>query len=154
METRKVIYKETQLFWISIIPAILILTFTIFAYLYKFGTRPIPLFATLIIIFFFLTIILLTYKMTITIDDKYINITFGIGIIRKKIELSEINHQEIKKATIPWYYGVGIKFGNDVSIYNTRSGSGIELTSYSRKYLISTKNYQQIKNIITIKTKT
>lgn len=151
METRKINYKEVQFFWISIIPALLFLIFTIFAYLYKFGTRPIPLFMTVITVVVFIIIILLTYKMTIIIDNESIFISFGIGIIKKKIDISTVEHKSIKKTRIPWYYGMGVKFGNGIVIFNTRSGSGIELVSNSKRYLISTKNYEQIKNIITTK---
>lgn len=151
MEKRKIIYKEVQFFWILVIPALFFLAFTVFAYLYKFGTKPIPLFMTVIIVVVFLIIILLTYKMTINIDDKNISISFGVGIIKKEIDISKIDHKGIKKTRIPWYYGMGIRFGNGIVVYNTRSGSGIELVSNSKKYMISTKNYEQIKNIITKK---
>ncbi len=151
MEKRKIIYKEVQFFWLLIIPFITLLIFTIIAYVYKLGTKPIPLSVTIISIVIFMAIIFLTYKMTITINNDSICISFGIGIIKKEIDISKIDHKRIKKTRIPWYYGMGIRFGNGIVVYNTRSGSGIELVSNSKKYMISTKNYEQIKNIITKK---
>ncbi|KQS53288.1 MAG: hypothetical protein DCE86_18210 [Flavobacteriaceae bacterium] len=148
MEKRKIVYKEVQFFWLSIIPALLFLSFTIFAYLYKLGTKPIPLYMTIIIVFIFLVIMLVTYKMTIIIDDDTISISFGIGLIKKTINISNIDYKGIKKTIIPWYYGVGIRFGNGIVLYNTKSGKGIELPVDYKKYIISTKNYEQIKNII------
>ena len=53
---------------------------------------------------------LLFYKLTITITENYIIAKFGIGIIKKQIEIADI--KIVEAIQIPWYTGIGIRIIN------------------------------------------
>lgn len=46
-------------------------------------------------------------SLTIEIDEQFLFVRFGIGIIRKRFEMNEIESCEVIKN--PWYYGWGIR---------------------------------------------
>jgi len=147
MEKNKIVYREIQIFWLAIIFILPNLIFLIVAHLYKLGTKPIPLFATILGIVVLTLILLAFYKMTITIDTKNISVSFGVGgFIKKIITISEV--KDIKETNIPWYFGMGIRLMPGGVIYNTRNGNGVELDLKSKKYIISTNKYNEIQKTI------
>lgn len=94
-------------------------------------------------------IILFFYKMDISIlDKKYLIISFGIGIIKKKIILKDIKSYE--ETNLPLSYGLGIRsVGKDTWVYNSRSGKGIKLeTKNGNTYLLSVNKIDAFKKNI------
>jgi len=147
MEKNKIVYKEIQIFWLAIAFILPNLIFIIVAHFYQLGTKPIPLFATMLGVVVLTLILLAFYKMTIIIDTKAVFVSFGAGgFIKKVITISEI--KQIKKVNIHWYFGMGIRLMPGGVIYNTRNGNGVELDLKSKKYIISTNKYNEIQKKI------
>ena len=144
----KKIHKEFQFCWtifLIFIPAQVLLTFV---FINQWGNNPIDLIGYLIISPIFLICILLFYGMTVTIDNTYIHISFGIGLISKKIELKRIKSITIVKN--PFYFGLGIKIIPNGMLYNVHGFNAVELRFDNTKKVIrigSNENYY-LKNII------
>jgi hypothetical protein len=87
--------------------------------------------------------------MTIKIDERLLTISFGIGLIRKRIEIARIKNVETVKN--PWYYGWGIRIIPKGMLYNISGTAGIELKFKDTERLvrIGTKNSTQLKQEIT-----
>jgi hypothetical protein len=64
--------------------------------------------------------------MTTTVNAEWITVSFGMGIIRKRIQISRIKNIEIVKN--PWYYGWGIRLIPKGMLYNISGSEGVELT--------------------------
>jgi len=147
MENKNILYEETQIFWLAIIPISAALVFVTSAYIYQLGANliSVPLFLSQIALL--AAVPMAFYKMTVTVDSSHITVSFGIGMIKKKIALADIDRNGIQKAKIPrhWFYGVGIQLlGNGTVVYNTKPGPGIELPLASKTYIIGTKNYAEM----------
>ena len=81
-----------------------------------------------------LIVCLLFYGMTTTIEGDVLRITYGIGLIRRTIQLSEIRSAEVVRN--PWIYGWGIRFIPNGMLYNIKGLAGVELTFKSRSRII------------------
>jgi hypothetical protein len=112
-------YQHTQIGWIIIlamIPAPIILIIVGFAT----GQNYL---IWLILLFVFLT--MLFYKLTVTVSRQVINIHFGIGLIKKSFNLSEIESaSKIKYSAI---YGYGIRKIPKGWMYNVAGSKAVEL---------------------------
>ncbi len=91
---------------------------------------------------------LLFYGMTTTIDEERIRITYGIGLIRKSIQLHDIDTVTI--VTNPWYYGWGIRLIPNGMLYNINGSVGVELKlkEKTRVIRIGTSNAFALKQAI------
>ena len=67
----------------------------------------------------------LFYQMKIELEGKWLTITFGIGWIKKSIDLNEIESTTIVKN--PWYYGLGIKIIRNGMLYNVHGLQAVEM---------------------------
>lgn len=63
--------------------------------------------------------------MTTTIDAESITISFGIGLIKKKINLANI--ESVREVENPWYWGWGIRMIPNGTLHNISGSKGIEL---------------------------
>ncbi len=79
---------------------------------------------------FLLIVLLLFYNLTITVDDHFVRFSFGIGIIRGKFALSEI---EICRPKTYIALGWGIRLRPGVIIYNVSGNKAIELKIKGKK---------------------
>jgi len=120
------------------------------SYLYQWGNSPIPLIPTIIIEVIFIGIILLMYQLKITIDDSKISILLGIGLIKKSILLKNIAITSMKKVSIPWYYGIGIRLTQYGMLYNVSPGPALLIHSKNnqKSILVGTKDANKLMNII------
>ena len=143
-------YKSTQLAkWILAI-GVISFPLLLLSYFYKWGNHPCSL-STLGLIFLVLVIILLLfYKLTIIIDGEKISAIFGIGLIKKSIDLDKIDLNSIEEIKIPWYYGMGIRVTPHGILYNVKPGKAIKLKSKieNKTFLVGTDNFEEIKRIL------
>lgn len=112
------------------------------------GTKPMPLVPFLIANSTFVIIYLLFYGMTTTVNEDSIRISYGIGLITKKIKLSDVNAVSI--VSNPWYYGWGIRIIPNGMLYNISGSAGIELTfrERSRIFRIGSSNAEALASVI------
>jgi len=70
-------------------------------------------------------IALLFYGMKTTVTGSKITIAFGIGLIRKSIDLSTV--QSVKSVKNQWYYGWGIRMIPNGWLYNIAGLRAVEI---------------------------
>lgn len=78
--------------------------------------------------------ILLFYALTVTIDEQAITLSFGIGLVRKKIALAEVVSCEI--TTCRWYYGYGIHYTPQGKLYNISGKMAVQLALRNGKAIL------------------
>jgi multisubunit Na+/H+ antiporter MnhB subunit len=96
------------------------------------------------LVFFLLTF----YKLTITIDDTYIQFSLGIGLIAKKYLISDI--QNCKSVSNNPMYGVGIRKIPKGWLYNVTGLKAIEIRFKNSKSIvrIGTNRPDEIADIV------
>ncbi|MCF6270861.1 MAG: hypothetical protein L3J41_14185 [Melioribacteraceae bacterium] len=150
MKNQNIKYQETQnAYWI-ITPMLVVIFFLILSYINQWGDDPIPLSATILTSLVFVVIILLFFKLTITINETNITASFGFGLIKKSIELENISLQLLEEINTPWYYGIGIRVTPYGVLYNTKPGMAIRLKykNSEKEFLIGTENIEKIKEVL------
>ncbi|PCH72336.1 MAG: hypothetical protein COB98_11900 [Flavobacteriaceae bacterium] len=120
------------------------------SYYFKWGTSPIPLIVSLIVQLFFIGIILLMYRLKITIDNTHITVTLGIGLIKNSILIKDIVMSDVKKVSIPWYYGIGIRLTPYGMLYNVKVGMALLIPSKNkgRTLLVGTNDTDLLMKIL------
>ncbi len=150
MKNQNIKYQETQnALWITI-PMLVIIIFLILSYFYQWGDSPIPLSATITTSLIIVGIILLFFKLTLTIDDVNIKVSFGIGLIKKSIALKDINLQTTEELKTPWNFGIGMRVTKYGLLYNTKPGVAIKLNykNSEKAFLVGTDNFDEIKKVL------
>jgi Bacterial PH domain len=118
-------FKEFTFGWIILvflIPAHLVLTYL---HINELGNSPMGTNVYIAVTAIFILIYFLFYGMTTKITSDSITVSFGIGLIRKKIPLARIKSVEAVKS--PWYYGWGIRIIPNGMLYNMSGNNGVEL---------------------------
>lgn len=118
-------HKEFQFGWIIFVFVVPVQILITYFYVNDIGDNPLGTNGFITINLIIILTYLLFYGLTITIADKQITVSFGIGLIRKNIQLSQIKNVETVKN--PWYYGWGIRFIPKGMLYNINGLDGIEL---------------------------
>lgn len=91
----------------------------------------------LIVLLVMLIVLCLFATLTVTVDNQTLRIHFGVGLIRKRFLLSDI--EEYRAVKNPWYYGWGIRYTPRGWLFNVSGFSAIELQMKSgRTYRIGT----------------
>ena len=68
----------------------------------------------------------LFFSLTVTVDNRAVTVVYGVGIIRKRISLSQIrSHCPVRNK---WYYGWGIRLIPGGLMYNISGLDAVELT--------------------------
>jgi lipid-A-disaccharide synthase-like uncharacterized protein len=92
-------------------------------------------------------LLLLFYRLETVIDQTEIRISFGIGLIKKKIALGEIEQTEAVRNT--FWYGWGIRLTPHGWMWNIAGYDAVQLTLKSgKKFRIGTDNAQLLKSEI------
>lgn len=86
---------------------------------------------SLVISVLFLIAIVVFYKLTIKIEDETLCASFGVGLIRKKLPVSDIAGWE--PIRIRWWYGWGIYLTPDGWLYNVGGWEAVEITLRNNK---------------------
>ncbi|MEO7990420.1 MAG: hypothetical protein ABI663_12820 [Chryseolinea sp.] len=127
-------FKEFQfakIIFIIAIPAQVLLTV---AFITQVGTNPMTLTPFVIANGTFVIIYALFYGMETTIDEQSIRISYGIGLITKKIKLDTV--KAVSVVSNPWYYGWGIRIIPNGMLYNISGSAGVELIFNDRSRVI------------------
>lgn len=141
-------YKEFTFGWlifVFVIPIHLLFTYW---YLTSIGGSPMDRNNYVITTSVFVLVCLLFYGMTTRIGADTIEVSFGIGLIRKRIQLQRIKSVDTVKS--PWYYGWGIRIIPHGMLYNITGTDGVELTfkDTSRIVRIGSRDAATLKNEI------
>lgn len=113
-------YKHTQVGYIHVIAwgAIILVLACINIFI---GFEP----YTLIFLILLAVLLALLSTLTVRVGGGAITVQFGVGIIRKRIQLSDV--ETYAKVRNPWYYGLGIRYTPRGWLYNIFGLSAIEL---------------------------
>jgi len=148
-------YKHTQIGYLMLVVTLAVLVFFTWVQItaraeppsVDSGTNFFATFTMALVLF-----ILASFTaLTISIDEKYLQIKFGYGIFRKKFLLSEI--VSIKQVKNCWYYGWGIRFclWPKMWIYNVSGFDAVEIKlKNGRIYRIGTDESRKLEQIIKI----
>jgi hypothetical protein len=146
-------YTKRQTGWVIIlffIPVILFLSYIIYyqEVLDKpFGENPGPSIMYFGFIIFFLIILSLFSHLTVIGYMNYLEIKFGIGLIRKKFNYQDIRDSSIEKN--PWYYGWGIRKIPGGWLYNVSGSESVQLNMKNGKmYRIGTDEPKRLAEFI------
>ena len=134
--------KKTQYGWIIFILIIIMLGVIIY--------QNQSLHSIVLVLTISLIVLLLFYKLTITVSNEYIKFAFGIGLINGKYQLRDIVQcQPVSYIPLGW----GIRFRPGVILYNVSGNKAIELKikNKNRKVWIGTNNPQEIADYINSK---
>lgn len=141
-------YKEFTFGWLiflTVLPVHLLVTYL---YINNIGDRPLDTNAYLGITLLFVFVCLLFYGLTTRITSDTITVSFGMGLIRKRIALDRIRSVETVKS--PWYYGWGIRLIPNGTLYNISGSDGVELKFKDKKRVIriGSKDSSNLRNEI------
>jgi len=137
-------FKEFQVGWLLFVVTVPIHILIVYLYINSLGDRPITNTGFIIVNSVFLVIYLLFYGMKTTVTSERIIISFGVGLIHKKIQSEKI--ESVKAVENPWYYGLGIRIIPHGMLYSIRGVHAVELKFYDRQDVvrIGTKNSMQL----------
>ena len=96
--------------------------------------------------------VLLFYSLTVSVDNRYVIASFGVGLIKKKFLLKDII--SIKQVRNKWWYGWGIRITPHGWLYNVSGLDAVELTFDSgKKVRLGTDDTNRLVNEITKRIK-
>jgi len=110
-------YRHTQPGWVTLgVAAALV------AFWWATGPRGVPLAPMLVLA---ALIALLFGALTVQVDHEAVCLRFGVGLVRKRIPLREV--QACREVRNPWYAGWGIRMGPAGVIWNVSGLDAVEL---------------------------
>ena len=119
-------YHHTQFGTVSVVITIAILPL-VFLPAWLAGAATV---AWLILILL-LGVLMLFYNLSVEIDDAHLRIRFGIGLIRKRFPLDQID--SCRPVRNSWLYGWGIRLTPRGWLYNVSGLEAVELKMKSGK---------------------
>ncbi|RPJ27500.1 MAG: hypothetical protein EHM33_07825 [Chloroflexi bacterium] len=141
-------YKHTQIGYLLIIAfgiAILLIGNLMIAT--KFNPTVVFLLALMILC------LALFATLTVEVDGQAINLRFGIGVIRKRFLLKEV--EEYRAVKNPLYYAWGIHVIPDGWVFNVSGTQAVELQMRNgRKYRIGTDDVEGLTNAVKARLQT
>jgi hypothetical protein len=141
-------FKEFQFGWVILIILIPVQVLLSYFYFNQIGSNPISTTGFFTITFFSLLICFLFYGLKTTISNNVLTVSFGIGLIRKRIMIDSIKSATPTKNN--HLYGWGIRFIPKGTLYNISGSEAIELNlkDSNRIIRIGTQNTQRLQQEI------
>ena len=94
----------------------------------------VPAMILIFVVVTFLVCLLIFYKLTIDIDETHVAFSLGIGLVKKKYALKDIEDCRPVKNNI--LYGIGIRLTANGWLYNVSGLYAIELTFKNKKFKV------------------
>lgn len=92
----------------------------------KFGFQDFKGENDFIILIVILSIILLmTFKLRVSIEDKQLTLSYGVGLFKKRFDLSDIANVSMVKNK--WYCGWGVRISSEGTMYNISGFEGVKI---------------------------
>lgn len=112
-------YRRTQLAWplIGILGAVMAYSLWRVAFVVD---------AVALLILVSAVVLALFATLTVSLDDQYLHVRFGPGLIRRRFPLASIRSWEHVRN--PWWWGYGIRYYFGGTLYNASGPLAIELT--------------------------
>ena len=94
-----------------------------------------------------LVCVALFYSLTVEISDNHLEIRFGVGIIKKRLDIKDI--EKAYPVRNRWYYGWGIRLTPHGWLYNVSGLDAVEIVmSYGTRYGIGTDQPNELVRVI------
>jgi hypothetical protein len=144
-------YKEIQSAWWIIWLLIPLEAFFIYAFLMHLHSpevAPAPLAVFIGVEIILILVGLSFYSMTTTVDSENITISYGIGLIKKRIRTGRIHSVTVVEN--PWYYGWGIRLIPGGWLFNIKGLDAVELefNDSNRVFRIGSGDCERLKMAI------
>ena len=142
----KVIYKKTQfslLIWAVIVPVSLVLLFISLK-----AEENIPSYVNLGIFILLILTALIFSRLTITLTNKKIEAAFGLRLFVQKLELKEINIEDIEVLTPSSWYGIGLRLTPKGTLYNVKFGKAIRIKTNQKTLFVGSDEAEIIKDLL------
>jgi hypothetical protein len=92
---------------------------------------------------------LLTYKITIIVNDKFISAKFGIGFLKRKALINDIDFSTLKVITPSKFTGIGLRLTPIGWLWNVKFGKALFFkTKNGKTFFVGTDEAEKIKNIL------
>lgn len=88
----------------------------------------------IVLILILSVLLLMTFKLRVSIEDKQLTLSYGIGLFKKRFDLSHIKNVTIVKNK--WYCGWGVRISSEGTIYNISGFEGVKIDFSSGKSIV------------------
>jgi hypothetical protein len=140
-------FKFTQFgtFTVAVLLPLMVFIFSLLIFSAETDLTFVAVMSSLILIL--IICLLIFYKLTIYIDDSNVAFSLGVGLIRKKYPLSQIEYcKPVKNSAL---YGIGIRLTPEGWLYNVSGLYAIELGFKNRKKIrIGTDKPEEVAQVI------
>jgi len=147
-------YKHTQIGWVIIFSFIMVLIILGVSTAFTWQNNSVFYLCYVLGLWFFFVILgFLFASLTVSVDDRQIEVKFSIGLIKKKIPLDSIASCE--KVKNSWWYGFGIRFIPKVGwMFNISGLDAVQVNLKNNKHFrIGTDDPDKLVEIINSKIK-
>jgi Na+/proline symporter len=135
----KEIYKHTQTGWFIIISIVIVLAICLGIFYSSW--------ISILVSGVLLICIILFPNLTVIVDDDFVQIRFGLGLIRKKFKLEDIKSCAVVRNKL--WYGWGIHWFPNGLLFNISGLDAVELLMNNGKiYRIGTDEPQKLNEFI------
>ena len=94
-----------------------------------------------------LVCVALFYSLTVEISNDHLEIRFGVGIIKKRFEIKDI--EKAYPVRNRWYYGWGIRWIPHGWLYNVSGLDAIEIVmSSGKRYRVGTDQPNELAQVV------
>lgn len=141
-------YRNFQFGWFIVCVFVIVMTFMTLGYIHQWGNNPIDIYGYVLLMTLSGFVLLSFYGLTVSVNDDFIVIRFGIGIFSKKIKLSSVT--SVKAVKYPVMAGYGIRFLPNGILYNVSGRHAVEVRIAGKRsvILIGTDDSDNLKNAI------
>ena len=134
-------YENTQKGFIVIILLVALLVVFIINYLSENISSLFIISMAIILI----SAILIFYKLTITISNEIIIASLGIGLLKRKIKIKDIDFSTLEKVNFSMLTGIGIRLTSKGWLWNVKIGDAVYFkTKDNKTFLVGTDDADEI----------
>lgn len=127
-------YDEFQVSWVMVVVMIICILGMTLLYFFQVGSKPLTLVPYLASMLVFILSLVFACGMATRIEHRMLTLSFGIGLIRKTIDLQKVSSVSIEKN--PWYYGRGVRMIPGGWLYNVSGDKSVEIRFRDSKKII------------------
>lgn len=149
---KKSLFTEKNNIYLLSIPFTIILFVLVLSTIILILTRNDSAVFFVLFVLLFLAGLLNFYQFKIEVTTVQIIFSFGIGLIKKKYDLKDIDLNSFSTKKIPWFYGAGWRYdlkGN--TLFNAKPGTALTFKfekDSNKRLMVVTKNIENLKNAI------
>lgn len=141
-------YRNFQFGWFIVCVFVIVMAFMTLGYIHQWGNNPLDIYGYVLLMTLFGFVLLSFYGLTVSVNEEFIVIRFGIGLFSKKIKLSSVTSVKAVKYQI--LAGYGIRFLPNGILYNVSGRHAVEvrIAGKSSVILIGTDDSENLMNAI------